>query len=55
MKRTREDSSLEVWSENYINYPFKRFDEDMDAEVIQIEPGNSDGDYIVEIVRKKGD
>ena len=50
MKKTREESVLEVWGSEYINATKERFDIDKDAVVIKIEHGNGN-DYIVEVVR----
>lgn len=53
MKRTREDSSLQIWTAPYINSIADRFPEDEDLVVIQIEPSGHPGDYIVEVVKKE--
>lgn len=49
MKRTREDTRLEIWGANYINEVHGRLDEDENVQIIQIEPGNGN-DYIVEVL-----
>lgn len=46
------DSVIEVWRTDYINNPNERYDEDKNARIIQIEPGSTDCEYIVEVVRK---
>ena len=52
MIKTREDSTIEVWSDDYINNPDKReIKEDRKTRIIQIERGTSSGFYIVEIVK----
>ena len=53
MKRTREDSRIEIWGTNYINSIDARYPDDQDAQIIQIEPSSNPGDYIVEVVKKE--
>ena len=50
MRKERNDSIVEVWDRDYVNFPDKRNEEDREAQIIQIEHGYED-DYIVEIVR----
>ena len=51
MTKTRDNSRIEVWSKDYINNPGAREEEHERATVIiQMEPGNTPGDYIVEVV-----
>lgn len=49
MIRRRIDSTIEIWTINYINFPATRAQEDRDKEIEQIEaiPG-SNGNFIVE-------
>lgn len=51
MRITRNDTSLEIWHEDYINHPDQRDDADIDRHVIQIEPipGNAKM-FIVEVL-----
>lgn len=51
MIKTREDSRIEVWSDQYINNPTHRKDEDRDMVIIQMEYVES-GNFIVEIIPK---
>lgn len=55
MKKLLDDSVIEIWSSNYINNLSGRSLVDRRAKIIQIEPGSSDNDYIVEIVREEED
>ena len=48
MKKTHTRSRLEVWAAHYINNPRKRSEADKKATIIQIEPGNTPENYIVE-------
>ena len=50
MRRSNPDSRIEIWSAAYINRPKERGSEDINAVIIQVETGNGDGDYIVEVV-----
>lgn len=52
MKKSSKKSRIEIWGYKYINNVEKRDEQDRNVEVIQIEPGNSPGDYIVEVVDK---
>lgn len=51
MKKIRNNSVLEIWSGAYINDATTRLPEDINAEIVQIDLGNEDGDYIVEVVK----
>lgn len=53
MVKSREDSVIEIWGTKYINHDVNRLQEDICATIIQCEPGNTPGDYIVEVVRKE--
>ena len=52
MFKTREDSRIEIWRGDYINNPRRRYKEDRDVTIIQIEPAKHQGadNYIVEVV-----
>lgn len=54
MVKTREDSRIEVWSNQYINNPKYREDKDRDMVIIQMEHGKHN-DYIVEVAPKNID
>lgn len=51
MKKINDDSVFEIWSGAYINDATTRLPEDINAEIVQIDLGNADGDYIVEVVK----
>lgn len=51
MVKSREDSVIEIWDTKYINRNVNRLQEDICATIIQCEPGNIPGNYIVEVVR----
>lgn len=53
MVKSREDSVIEIWGTKYINRDVNCLQEDICATIIQCEPGNTSGDYIVEVVRKE--
>lgn len=53
MKKSSKKSRIEIWGCTYINTVDKRYEPDRNVEIIQIEPGNSQGEYIVEVVDKK--
>lgn len=55
MKRTREDSRIEIWGMRYINIVEARDPEDRDLVIIQIEHAMTTDDYIVEVVKKEGE
>lgn len=55
MKKILDNSVIEIWSGTYIDDPTYRRLVDRCAKIIQIEPGSSDNDYIVEIVREEED
>ena len=46
-------SVIEIWGTKYINRDVNCLQEDICATIIQCEPGNTSGDYIVEVVRKE--
>ncbi len=51
MIRRRNDSKIEIWTENYINNQFMRSSEDKWLEIEQIEPcGNV---FIVEVFERE--
>lgn len=50
MIKIYDDSEIAIWSCHEINDPARRVEADVNAEVIQCEPGEC-GDYIVEIRR----
>lgn len=52
MVRTREDSVMEIWPEDYLNCEACRQDKDIDVEILQVQYAYSDR-FIVEFVRKK--
>lgn len=55
MKKILDNSVIEIWSGNYINNLSGRSLVDRCAKIIQIEPGSSYNDYMVEIVREEED
>lgn len=55
MKKLLDNSVIEIWSGNYINNLSGRSLADRRAKIIQIEPGSSYNDYMVEIVREEED
>lgn len=52
MKKSRDDSRLEIWSYAYINSVEHRDEKDQNVELLQIERGSNGYDYIVEVVDK---
>ena len=52
MKKSRDDSRLEIWSYAYINSVKHRDEKDQNVELLQIERGSNGYDYIVEVVDK---
>lgn len=52
MKKSRDDSRLEIWSYAYINSVEHRNKKDQNVELLQIERGSNGYDYIVEIIDK---
>lgn len=56
MIRRRIDSTIKIWTINYINFPATRALDDRDKEIEQIEaiPG-SQGNFIVEVFRPASD
>lgn len=55
MKKLLDNSVIEIWSGNHINNLSGRSLADRRAKIIQIEPGSSYNDYMVEIVREEED
>lgn len=54
MIKSRRDSCIEIWSDKYINNPKDRNSEDLDKDIIQIEPAGGDQlNFIVEVIKKK--
>lgn len=53
MVKSREDSVIEIWDTKYINRNVNRLQEDICATIIQCEPGNAPGNYIVEVMREE--
>ena len=51
MKKTNKNSRLEVWGAGYVN-GVSRDDADKDLDILQIEPTNDSGSYMVEIIDK---
>ena len=52
MKKSRDDSRLEIWSYAYINSVEHRNKKDQNVALLQIERGSNGYDYIVEIIDK---
>lgn len=52
MRKSRDDSRLEIWSYAYINDAEHRNKKDQNVELLQIERGSNGYDYIVEIIDK---
>lgn len=52
MKKSRDDSRLEIWSYAYINSVKHRNKKDQNVELLQIERGSNGYDYIVEVIDK---
>lgn len=51
MRKSRKDSRIEIWGVQYINNQHdERNNEDIGVVILQIEPGHSPDDYIVEVV-----
>ena len=53
MRKTREDSRIEVWGEDYVNFPGRRQGKDASATIVQIEPGGDPAQYMVEVVDRE--
>lgn len=49
MIKTKSNSTIEIWSADYINFDERQ----KTLKIIQIEPGNSPDEYIVEFVKVK--
>lgn len=55
MVKTSDNSKIEIWKGDYINNTDnQRFPEDAidKVDIVQIEPGSLEGDYMVEVVKK---
>lgn len=52
MKKSMENSRLEIWSYAYINNVKDRDKNDQNVELLQIERGSNGYDYIVEVIDK---
>ena len=50
MIKSNKDSKIEVWGTSYINEPEKRSEADKNSVIIQIEQGDKDDNYIVEVI-----
>ena len=53
MIKSRTESKLEIWSDKYINNIEKRFEEDKNKIILQIEPAGDQNNFIVEIINKE--
>ena len=53
MIKIRDNSRIEIWSNEYINDVERRQEKDKKVEVIQIEIGASPKDYMVEVTPNK--
>lgn len=55
MVKTSDNSRIAVWSDSYINESRKRkeTDDSSKVDIIQIEPGNAAGTYMVEVQPKE--
>ena len=51
MVKAYKNSVIEVWGKDYINFVDNRYQEDRNAEILQIERGSDKDDYIVEFIR----
>ena len=51
MVKAYKNSVIEVWGRDYINFVDNRYQEDRNAEILQIERGSDKDDYIVEFIR----
>lgn len=52
MRKLYPNSRIEIWDAFYINDVNRRQDKDKSVDIVQIERGIKDRDYIVEIVEK---
>ena len=52
MQKISENSTIEIWGGNYINDISCRDENDKNVEILQIERGSVEDDYIVEFIRK---
>lgn len=51
MRKICDQSVIEIWSNVYLNDEKRRVPEDENVEIIQIECGSKEGEYIVEFLR----
>lgn len=54
MRKSNPDSRIEVWESDYVN-GLQRVLEDVNVDIIQIEPGSKEDHYIVEVVDRNAD
>lgn len=52
MKKISKNSSIEIWGGKYINNISCRDENNKNVEILQIERGSMEDDYIVEFIRK---
>lgn len=52
MQKISRNSTIEIWGRNYINNINIRAENDKNVEILQIERGSTECDYIVEFIRK---
>lgn len=52
MVKISKNSVIEIWGGNYINDVDSRDEKDKNVDILQIERGSMEDDYIVELVRK---
>ena len=55
MVKAYKNSVIEVWGRDYINFIDNRYQEDRNAEILQIERGSDKDDYIVEFIRHESE
>ena len=55
MVKAYKNSVIEVWGRDYINFVDNRYQEDRNAEILQIERGSDKDDYIVEFIRHESE
>ena len=51
MRKICDESAIEIWSNLYLNDEKRRVPEDKNVEIIQVECGSKQGEYIVEFLR----
>lgn len=54
MRKSNPDSRIEVWESDYVNRIYRAL-KDVNADIIQIEPGSKEDHYIVEVVDRNAD